>query len=296
MRWTMTAMVVGLSLAVAQAAPMPFPGPGPGWVFSYSENFDGGVGTEWTLDGWQVLAVPPSGYATVIGNGWGAQRVWPAQPSGLVFPGATFPLPAVSVDSYSNYGFANDWLTNTAQGATTATARVDFTNLLLHKSIDLSFLFAAGDTIDPGEGLLTIKVDGVIVFSRDFGPGGITGSLAGTGIVRLVDCENIDLGWYQEQWNDNGGAGPANDADRFALDRMQASVYDMTSVLALINIAHTGSTLSIEFIHDLDQTSTDEYFGIEGFVITLNDVIPEPTTILLFGLGGLGLCRRRRRC
>lgn len=293
MRGTLVALTVAVLLAGAHAAPVPFPVVGDTAV--YSQDFDAPLGVEWTLDGWQVGTIPASGYTTVIGNGVNTQLVAPSNPSGLSFP-ATFPLPAVSVDSYSNYGFASGWLVTNGEGVTTRTALVEFNNLPSHNGLDLDLLLGAGNSIDGGEGLLVIRVDGITVFSRDFESGGRPNfGLAGTGIVRMVDQENIDLGHYRERWNDNGGAGPFDENDRIQEGWTVASAYDLAGALDLTGVAHIGGTLTVEIIHDLNSGPFDEYFAIENFAITLNNVVPEPATMSLLAVGGLALLRRRRR-
>lgn len=56
-------------------------------------------------------------------------------------------------------------------------------------------------------------------------------------------------------------------------------------------IAGTGSTLTVTLSADLD--SGDEDFAVDNFIVT-GDVVPEPTSLALLGLGGLLIARRRR--
>ena len=274
-----------------QAAPISFPGSNITYV--YQEDFDGTLGTEWTLDGWQTAAVFTSGAVDVTANGTGNRQVRPSNPTGLSYSSATFPLASiVTADSFLNYGFADNWLVNAALGTTTGTATVEFNNLPEHESIDLDFLLAAGDSIDGGEGIFTVIVDGNVVFSYDFSSGG--NGLSGSGIVKMVGGGNLD-NYYREQWQDNSGAGPTDENDRFGQSWTFDSAYDMSGALALTAIPHTADTLTVQFTHDLSSNYTDEYNAVEGFSITLNDVtVPEPSTLVLLAAGLVSLLVHRR--
>jgi len=70
-----------------------------------------------------------------------------------------------------------------------------------------------------------------------------------------------------------------------------------------IVFATTGTSLKLGFGSTLDQSITDESFGIDNVLIRSNfaggggDPIPEPASLAIFSLGllGLGLARRRRQ-
>lgn len=277
-------------------AAIPFPGSGTN--YSYAQNFDAALGAEWVLDGWQTFGVFPGGATQVTATGTGNLLVQPSNPGGFTdaaFGGATFPLPAIRApDSFTNFGASGNWLINQARGAGTGTATLSFTNLPAHDSIDINLLLAAGDSIDATDYTnITFRVDGATIWEFQFTASG--NNLTGPGIVKLVGNGNLD-NYYREQWN-NGTAGPTNENDRVAQSWIGDSFYDMSGFSNFTAIPHTADTLTIEIIHNLSSAYTDEYIAIENFGVTLNGVIPEPSTLALLAIGTatcIGLFRRRR--
>ena len=293
-------MAIALWAGIAsqvRAAAIAFPGSGTNYV--YTENFNGALGSEWTLNGWTVHSVFTGGMTHVTGLGAGNGLVSTSSPSGGSWP-ATYPLAAVKTpDSFLNYGFDGNWLVNTARPSTNGgSAVVEFDNLPAHDSIDLGFLLAAGDSIDSaaldGPYSLTIKVDDVTVFRFMFSGGGNNLTTNSSNhIIKLAGSANLDT-YYREQWNDNSGAGPLSETDRSGQGWTLDSAYDMSSYTGFVGIAHSAGTLKVEFIHMLSSDSTDEYHAIENLSISLNNVVPEPATVSLLGLALFALARCRR--
>ena len=287
-----------LAVPDGRAAPIAFPGSGTNYV--YTEDFNAALGTEWTLDGWTPLAVCTGGMTHVTGLGSGNGLVSTSSPSGGSWP-AVYPLPAIkAADSFGNHGFDGNWLINLARPSTNGgSAIVEFDNLPVHDSLDLGFLLAAGDSIDSaaldGPYSFTLRVDDAVVFQFMFSGGGnnLTTN-SGNQIVKLVGGGNLDT-YYREQWNDNAGAGPSGENDRFGQGWTLDSAYDMSSYTGFVGIAHSASTLKVEFVHTLSSTYSDEYHAIENVSITLNNVVPEPATVSLLGLAFFALARRFRR-
>lgn len=292
------AIIVASLCAIAPQSSAAIQFPGSGTNYAYNHDFNSTLGSEWTLDGWQTVNVFAGGAAQVISNGSGNLLVLPSNPGGFTdsaFGGATFPLPAIKApDSFTNHGASGQWLINLARGAGTGAATLSFTNLPTHESIDIDFLLAAGDSIDSTDLTnIILRVDGTTIWQFQFTASG--NNLTGPGIVKLVGNGNLD-NYYREQWANNT-AGPTNSNDRFAQSWIGDSFYNMGGFSNFTAIPHTSDTLTIEIIHNLSSAYTDEYLAIENIGVTLNGVIPEPSTLALLGFGGAiwALHRMRRR-
>jgi len=312
------ASLVGAGYSVAIA----FPG------VTYSEDFDAALGMEWTMTGnnnngnfpgagWGQTTIPTGGVAGLTQTGGGEAQVRPSSGGfdDTAFGGATFPLapltPASDYSTETGGAISGGWLGQLGVGnASESTpgsgvfdvtndgiARLDFNALPAHTSISLDVLIAAGGSWDGGmnnqnfDGPFDILVDGVSVFNHFFGNGG--SSLDGTaGVSTFFTNGNVN-GHYREQWQDNGGAGPANDTDRFNIGWTMDSAYDLGGLASLTDIPHTSSTLTVEFIHRLNSGPADEQIAVDALTITVN--VPEPATGLLAGLAGMLVMMRRRR-
>ncbi len=262
--------------SVASAAPIAFPGSGTSYI--YSQNFDTALGSEWTLDGWAAQNIFTGG-KTQVNSG----DISGTAPAGVVYP----LVPKTAPSNLTTFGFGGRFLTNNAKGTTSATARVEFNNLPTHSSIDLGFLLAVGDSIDSVDTALIIKVDGVEVFNTDFSGGGAQFNAAGTGVIKTANLSTNT--YYREKWN----VGAATSDDRTTEGWTLETVYDFTNATAFNAIAHTSDTLTIEFIHGMDQTWTDEFAAFENVSISLNGVIPTPASLISL-LAAAPLVMRRR--
>ena len=294
-----------LSGGLAMAAPIAFPGTGTGYV--YAEDFNEALGEEWSVDGWLTTDLFAGGATQVTKNGSGTGYVSPSSPSSLTYSDANFPLSAIKpAESFADYGFSGQWLINKgrAEDNGTATAKLEFNNLPEHTSIDIDLLLAVGDSIDggtesshaDGPKTITVKVDGQTIFDFFFSAGGT--NLSGDGVVKLISGGNLNS-YYREQWNDNSGAGPSDENDRSMTSWTGDTAYDMSGYTGFTEIAHTSDQLTIEFIHNMSSSYTDEYQALDNLSVTLNGVaVPEPSTVVLLAvgvlLGSLAAVRRKR--
>lgn len=244
----------------------------------YQQNFDGVIGSEWTLDRWTVAPVPAKGADA-------PQSIVGTAPTGVTVP--PYPTALLPPGSFSSYGFSGNWLTNRGRNGVLGsephpTARLQFTDLPAHDRIDLDLLLAVGDTIDgtDTDGPLTIMIDGNEVFKFRFNAGGA--NLPPTnGIVRLTPASGANLtAWYWERWKTNAQTINDRTVETWTLD----SAYNMNGFTGF-TVPHTGSTLTIDFLHDLSSDYTDEYFAIDNLTVTL---LPEPSAGLL-ALTGVGI-------
>ena len=277
----------GLALVTASsllAEPISFPAGG-----EYTEDFENPLGPEWVVDFWLQDSIPLSGVPEMTGSGGASGQIQASNPSALDdlnFGGATFPLtPLKAADSYTNHGFTGSWLVSQAVGDATetspgvweqtasGTAKLEFKDLPAHQSIDIFFKLAAFDSFDNGQngnldGPFEVAVDGATLFSHQFQGG--NSNLNGPGITPLVELANLN-GLYREQWNDNAGAGPTDDGDRFSHNWTADSGYDFGAAQEFIAIPHTADTLTIDFIHGLSGTPNDEGVALEDVRVVLND-------------------------
>jgi hypothetical protein len=195
---------------------------------------------------------------------------------------------------YSAYGFDNNFLRNTTAPGQPIT--LTLTGLPAHTSFNLDFLLAIIDSWDGnGDGIntvapdyLNITVDGTPIFSQTFE----NSSAGGFGTVQsYVPPSGVTLARYEDLGFTTGN---------YWVD----SAYDMGLDTLFDNIAHTASTLTIQFFANgsgWQGGADDESFAIDNIAITLNGLateVPEPAAAALFmgmAMLAMGQYRRRRR-
>ena len=219
-----------------------------------------------------------------------------------VLPGVTATWSGVTntepVQGYSGIGtgsnvFGGDFLRNTTSNIiyppginfTSTPTVLTFNNLPAHQSIDLNFLFAAIDSWDTGQSAgpdyFKVEVDGNVIFNANFAngdpPNPDTQGYAAPPGVQLVSRPFPNLGF--------GGA--------------HSAAYDLGLDPVFQSITHTADTLVVKWyaFGPSWQGGSDESWAIENVAVKLNSVVPEPSTLVLLGIGALGLldCMWRRR-
>ena len=287
------ALAAAATGVVSLADPVSFPESG-----KYSADFESEPGEEWTLEAWLWEFIPEMGVEEMTGTGNGDGQVRPSS-GGLddfefAEEGAEFPLePKVKPGSYKTLGFSGEnWLVSAGVGNATendegtfvqenfGTAKVEFKDLPEHKSVSIAMKIGVGGSIDAGnngnrDGNFDVVVDGEVVFSHLFNSSG--NNLDGVqGASTLAVNQNLTT-LYREQWNDNGGAGPRDADDRFNLNWVMDSAYDIATMPSLTAIPHSADTLTVEFIQRMSSNANDEHIAIDDVEITLGSVdAPSP--------------------
>ena len=241
-----------------------------GWINVYSNDFNGGASS----------ALSGGGSIVSVGGF-----------SGIGNPGNQFSGQYLVNDSGSI------WHAGSATVLPTVTT-LTLTGLADHTAISLSFLLAIRDTwdgsyyrLDPGLDFanydyFNVAVDGTTIFSETFSqrldnPNYVQSFQAPAG--SLLTVVNRDY---------TRVAGPD-------------SAYDMGLYADFQSIAHTGSTLTLSFWADGPgwQGGVDESWGMDNLCVSIlgasappSQSVPEPetATILLAGLGILGVTRSRK--
>lgn len=179
----------------------------------------------------------------------------------------------VDIQGYAGVGaFSGNFLQNDAIGSS---SMFTFTGLASHTTVSVGFLLAVLDSWDsdngsPSPDYFGVRVDGNLVFQATFANAGGSNTYAGNDIGGGLVQRGFNTSW----------------ADR---------AYDMNTEALLQNIAHTSSTLQVEFVGFGNgyQGGTDESWAIDNLTVT-SDAVPEPASMFVLA-AGLGLLAKRRR-
>ncbi|WP_394755375.1 PEP-CTERM sorting domain-containing protein [Rhodoferax sp.] len=195
------------------------------------------------------------------------------------------------VQGYAGLGPAgNQFGGNFLRSATGNTVTLQLNSLPSHNTISLEFLFAAIDSLDgtgtfPAGDFFKIVFDGATLFSESFAnalPSQIQSYIPPAGVEL---ARHVDLGF----------TGPGS----FYTD----SAYNLGADPRFANFAHSASSATIEFFifGPGNQDINDESWAMDNLRVSVitngnGNVIPEPGSLALVGLGlsGLALLRRRK--
>jgi hypothetical protein len=173
-------------------------------------------------------------------------------------------------------------------------------NVTLTKHTDGWVDMTIGDDFD----LPTAKA-GVVAATANSGDlqgyTGYTMTLHNPGSKAFLAALHINTGWTDDPWNEtnryyqNGDGSVtwigAGDTVTLTLDFNDAALWNGSGYTTGSIVQNLGYVTDIGFKIGVNVGNSGEYGSGEAFDI---NVIPEPATLCLFGLGSLGLLRRRR--
>ncbi|MGC6426014.1 MAG: hypothetical protein ACON5H_03340 [Akkermansiaceae bacterium] len=288
---------------------------------SYTTDFSGPLVPYWSFSGWSQTSLPTP-IASLTRNQsdqaqWGLnQAIGDSDangPSGYFFnpdtgtasmsdAGEPFATPLAVTNppvdlSTLDPGFGGSWIQSIGSDTRSGKATLTFENLPPHRGLDLDFVIAAFDTIDPGDWIgndpdisanpdanssnplgdspnFRIVVDGVTVYENRFDNSGFIFDFS-EGVTELGTNLNYSA-QYRENWGqDNSGAIPTDANDRHPIAWTNDAAYNFNNLFDdnLKAIPHTADTVTIEFFHGFDQGATsgyqDEGIAMDGFTLTL---------------------------
>lgn len=190
------------------------------------------------------------------------------------------------VQGYAGLGpVGNQFGGNFLRSMTGNVVTLSLSDLPTHTAISLDFLFAAIDSLDgtgtyPSGDFFNVVVDGTTIFNESFA----------NAMASQIQSYNPPPDVQLARMIDLGFTGPGG----FYTD----SAYNLGADPIFSNIAHTASTLTVQFfiqgvgIQDLN----DESWAMDNLSVSVT-AVPVPAAVWLFGAGLIGLVgvgRRRR--